>query len=246
MRKVLALVMVIALAGCATTAAPPEARIPQDPWEPFNRSVYEFNRGVDKAVLRPVARGYDAVTPRPVRTGIGNFFRNIGSPVIMLNMLLQGRGQDFEQEFQRFFVNTVYGVGGIFDLADRADIEDNNADFGQTLHTWGWDDSRFLMLPLLGPSTVRDGVGTAIDSTQDNVWQRGVRSGRWGLEVLRVIDRRAGLLPLEPELARAFDEYALIRDGYLQRRAFFLGGDQTEAPDYESFLDEGQWDEEGL
>lgn len=243
MKRLTTLAMAFLLAGCATTSPPPEQRIPADPWEPFNRSMYEFNRNVDKVVLRPVARGYDAVTPKPVRTGVGNFFRNLGSPVIMINLLLQGRGQDLEQEFQRFFVNTVYGVGGIFDLADRADIEDNETDFGQTLHTWGWSDSRFLMLPLLGPSTVRDGVGTAVDATQDTVWQRGRQSGRWGLQVLRVVDTRAGLLPLEPELARVFDEYALIRDGYLQRRRFFLDGEQAQAPDYESFLDEGDWDD---
>lgn len=237
MRQFLALAMACLLAGCAATAAPPEQRLPEDPWEPFNRSVYQFNRGVDKAVLRPVARGYDAVTPDPVKTGLGNFFRNLGSPVIMINLLLQGRGQDLEQEFQRFFVNTVYGVGGVFDLADRADIEDNETDFGQTLHTWGWSDSRFVMLPLLGPSTLRDGLGIALDSTQDNVWQRGLQSGRWGLLALRIVDIRAGLLPLEPELARAFDEYALVRDGYLQRRVYFLEGEQAEAPDYEAFLE---------
>jgi phospholipid-binding lipoprotein MlaA len=246
MNRLITLILACLLVGCATTAAPPEQRIPADPWEPFNRSMYEFNRGVDKAVLRPVARGYDAITPKPVRTGIGNFFRNLGSPVVMINLLLQGRGQDFEQEFQRFFVNTVYGVGGIFDLADRANIADVETDFGQTLHTWGWEDSRFLMLPLLGPSTVRDGVGTAVDSTKDNVWQRGLDSGRWGLQALRIVDRRAGLLPLEPELARAFDEYALVRDGYLQRRRYFLEGEEARAPDYESFLDEGDWDDEPL
>jgi phospholipid-binding lipoprotein MlaA len=242
MKRLSIIALVVILTGCATTTAPPEQRVPSDPWEPFNRSVYEFNRGVDKAVLRPVARGYDAVTPRPVKKGIGNFFRNIGSPVVMINLLLQGRGQAFEQEFQRFFVNTVYGVGGLFDLADRAGIEDSETDFGQTLHTWGWEDSRFVMLPLLGPSTLRDGVGTVVDSTKDNVWQRGLQGGRWGLQALRIVDRRAGLLPLEPELARAFDEYALVRDGYLQRRRFFLEGDDAAAPDYDAFLEEGDWD----
>jgi len=246
MKRILVLSLVVCLAGCATTTAPPEERLPADPWEPYNRSVYQFNRGVDKAVLRPVARGYDAVTPQPVKKGIGNFFRNIGSPVVMINLLLQGRGGDFEQEFQRFFVNTVYGVGGLFDLADRARIEDHETDFGQTLHTWGWEDSRFLMLPLLGPSTVRDGVGTAIDSTQDNVFQRGLQDSRWGLQALRIVHRRAGLLPLEPELARAFDEYTLVRDGYLQRRRYLLEGERLEAPDYDAFLSEGSWDEDDL
>jgi phospholipid-binding lipoprotein MlaA len=244
MRKLTLLVFAALLAGCATTAAPPEQRLPSDPWEPFNRSVHAFNNGVDRAVLRPVAKGYDAVTPRPVRTGIGNFFRNLGSPVIMINMLLQGRGQDLEQEFQRFFVNTVYGVGGVFDLASRAEIEDNDADFGQTLHTWGWDDSRYLVLPFLGPSTLRDGVGIAVDSTKDNVWQRGLDDGLWGLQILRIVDVRAGLLPLDAERAAAYDEYALVRDGWMQRRNYFLKGEEAEVPDYDAFLEEGDWDEE--
>jgi len=242
MKKFSILVLSLVLAGCATTSTPPEERLAQDPWEPFNRNVYAFNSGVDRAVLRPVARGYDAVTPEPVKSGVGNFFRNLSSPVVMINMALQGRGKDLEQEFQRFFVNTVYGVGGIFDIADHARIEENDADFGQTLHTWGWDNSRYLVLPLLGPSTMRDGIGVAVDSTKDNVWQRGLNSDHWELLALRIINTRAGLLPLDAELAQAFDEYALVRDGWLQRRSYFLDGEQAEAPDYDAFLEEGDWD----
>ncbi|AKS42312.1 MlaA family lipoprotein [Wenzhouxiangella marina] len=242
MKKLIPLLLAVLLSACATTS--PDTRHPDDPWEPMNRSVYAFNRGVDRAIIRPAARGYVRVTPEPVRNGIGNFFRNLSSPVIMINLLLQGRGEDLEQEFQRFVVNTVYGAGGIFDLASRGDIEKNEADFGQTLAHWGWEDSRYLMLPFLGPSTIRDGVGRGVDTLPDIAWRETRERGSWALLGLRIIDIRAGLLPLDAELAEAFDEYALVRDGWLQRRNYFLFGDEAEVPDYEAFLEEGDWDEE--
>ncbi|MEN1727589.1 MAG: VacJ family lipoprotein, partial [Pseudomonadota bacterium] len=222
MRKLSLLLLATLLVGCATTSTPPEDRLQEDPWEPFNRSVHEFNNGVDRAILKPVAEGYEAVTPRPIRSGVRNFFRNLGSPVIMINMALQGRGKDLEQEFQRFFVNTVYGIGGLVDVASRADIEDNDADFGQTLHTWGWDESRYLVLPFLGPSTLRDGVGTGVDMTKDQVWQAAVDADHWGLLGLSIISLRADLLPLEEQREGVPDDYAFIRDSWLQRRNFIL------------------------
>ncbi len=244
MKTPLIVLLIILASGCASTAAPPEDRHPDDPWEPFNRSVYAFNSGLDRAVVRPVARGYVRVTPKPVRSGVGNFFRNLSSPVVMLNLMFQGRGADLEQEFQRFLVNTVYGVGGIFDLAGVGGIEDHEADFGQTMASWGWEDSRFVMLPLLGPSTVRDGVGQGVDLVPDIPWREARDRGSWGLLALRVTDLRAGLLPLDAELAEAYDEYALLRDGWLQRRQVFLFGDEAGTPDYDAFLDEAEWDED--
>ncbi len=242
-KQLLVLILSILLCACATTAAPPEERHPDDPWEPWNRSVHSFNRGVDKAVLRPVAVGYQKVTPGPVQTGVSNFFRNLRSPIIMVNMLLQGRGGDLEQEFQRFFTNTVYGVGGLFDLADAAGIEDNDADLGQTLAGWGWQDSRFVMLPLVGPSTMRDTVGRIGDGFGDEAWRLAYRRGSYGLLALRIVDTRVGLLPLDAELAAAYDEYILIRDGWLQRRNYFIHGAQTETPDYDAWLDD-DWEDD--
>lgn len=231
------------LSACATTAAPPEDRHPNDPWEPFNRSVYAFNSTADRAVLRPVARGYDKVTPQPVKRGVSNFFRNLRSPVIMLNLLLQGRGSDLEDEFQRFLTNTIYGVGGLFDVASAADIDKHDSDFGQTLASWGWQDSRFVMLPLLGPSTVRDTWGRAADTVPDPAWRAAFQRGSFALLGLRITDLRAGLLPLDAELAAAFDEYTLIRDGWMQRRQFFVTGGEMDVPDYDAWLDDDDWDD---
>lgn len=237
-RFILPLALTVFLAGCATTSTPPGERHPDDPWEPYNRSVYAFNRAADRAVLRPVARGYDRVTPDPIKTGVGNFFRNLRSPIIMANLLVQGRGNDLESEFQRFFTNTVYGVGGLFDLASAGGIVKNDADFGQTLADWGWDDSRFFMLPLLGPSTVRDALGIGVDSIADYPWRVAVDKGTYGLLALRIIDTRAGLLPLDRDLADAYDEYILVRDGWLQRRDYLITGGESDTPDYEAWLDE--------
>jgi len=226
------------LGGCATTATPPDDRHPDDPWEPYNRSIYAFNRTVDRAALRPVARGYDRITPEPVKSGVSNFFRNLRSPIIMANLLVQGRGSELESEFQRFFTNTVYGVGGLFDLASAGGIAKTDADFGQTLAEWGWEDSRYFMLPLLGPSTVRDAVGTGVGAVGDYPTRVALAKGSYGLLGLRIIDTRVALLPLDRELAEAYDEYILVRDGWLQRRDYFITGGETETPDYEAWLDE--------
>ena len=244
LRQLVLIGLLLVLTGCATTAAPPEDRHPDDPWEPFNRSVYAFNSAADKAVLRPVARGYDRVTPEPVQSGVRNFFRNLRSPVIMLNLLLQGRGSDLEDEFQRFFTNTVYGVGGIFDVASAGNINQHETDFGHTLYGWGWENSRFVMLPLLGPSTVRDTWGRAADTVPDPAWELAFQQGSYALLGLRIIDIRASLLPLDAELAAAYDEYALIRDGWMQRRQFFISDGEVDVPDYDAWLDEDDdWDD---
>jgi phospholipid-binding lipoprotein MlaA len=243
MKPVLPIVLAaLMVSGCASNAAPRDERHPDDPWEPFNRSVYAFNSAADRAVLRPVARGYDKVTPRPVQRGVSNFFRNLRSPVIMINLLLQGRPGELEDEFQRFVTNTVYGIGGIFDVASAGGIEKHEADLGQTLAGWGWEDSRYLMLPLLGPSTVRDTWGRGGDSLADVAWQRAYQEGAYGLLALRIIDIRAGLLPLDAELAAAYDEYALMRDGWMQRRQFFIFGGEVDVPDYDAWLYEDDWD----
>lgn len=237
-RNALTLLLAVLLAGCATTAAPPGDRHPDDPWEPYNRSVYAFNRTADRAVVRPLARGYDRVTPEPIQTGVTNFFRNLRSPIIMANLLVQGRGTDLESEFQRFFANTVYGIGGLFDVASAGGIDKSDADFGQTLAGWGWEDSRFFMLPLLGPSTVRDALGTGVDSIGDYPWRVALDEGTYGLFVLRIIDTRVALFPLDRELANAYDEYILVRDGWSQRREYFITGGESDTPDYDAWLDE--------
>lgn len=232
------------LSACATTAAPPpDQRDPRDPWEPLNRQVHAFNMSADRAVLRPVAKGYQAVTPAPVRTGVRNFFANLRSPVVILNLLLQGRPGESLEHFERFFVNTVYGVGGLFDLASHADMPRHETDLGMTFGTWGWTESNFVMLPFLGPSSVRDGLGFYGDSFVNPVWDRARQEGAFALLGLNIIQIRAALLPLDEQLEAAFDDYLFIRDGYLQRRDFLMRGGETELPDYDTFLDDEDWDD---
>ncbi len=233
-----ALVLALLLGGCATTSSPPAERAPEDPWEPMNRQIFAFNQTADRAVLRPIARGYDAVTPDPVQTGITNFFDNLRSPVVILNLLLQGRGGESLAHFERFFVNSVYGVGGIFDLADHADMPDHDADLGMTFARWGWEDSRYLMLPFAGPSTLRDGLGFWGDSFVNPVLDAVRNEGSYGVLALDVVQIRANLLPLDEQIEQAFDPYLFVRDGYLQRRNFAIFGEDSALPDYDAFLDD--------
>ncbi len=244
LKKLALIAAALLITACATTAsAPPEDRDPRDPWEPLNRQVHSFNMAADRAVVRPVARGYQRVTPSPVRTGVRNFFTNLRSPVTIVNLLLQGRPGESLEHFERFFVNSVYGIGGIFDLASKADMPEHDADLGMTFAAWGWEDSRFLMLPFLGPSTVRDGIGFYGDTFVNPIWERAREEGAYGLLGLNIIQLRAGLLPLDAQMQAAFDDYIFLRDGFFQRRQFLLQGDDAELPDYDAFLDDEDWDD---
>ncbi len=241
MRRLLpGLLVVLLAAGCATSAPPPEERHPDDPWEPYNRTMWTFNAAVDQAVVRPVAIGYDRVTPSPVKTGVRNFFTNLRSPIVIINLLLQGRPADAGGETRRFIANTFFGLGGLMDIASAEDMEKYNADFGQTLATWGWEESRFFMLPFLGPSTVRDGIGRGVDSRGNIEW-RLAGDGSYYLLGIDVIQTRAGLLPLDEQIREAFDPYSFIRDGWLQRRNYLLRGEEAPLPDYDAMLEEEDW-----
>ncbi len=229
------------MAACATTAPPPDQRDPVDPWEPYNRNMYKFNRTLDKAVLRPVAKGYAAVVPDPVETGITNFFDNLLSLQTILNLLLQGRPAESVEMTVRFTMNSVFGIAGLFDVATPSGVPNYDEDFGQTLAIWGWEDSRYLMLPLLGPSTLRDGLAEFPDSYSNIVWRRAVNGREWGLAI-GIIQRRANALPREKQLQEAYDEYLFIRDAWLQNREFKITGESA-TPDYESFLEDDDWDD---
>lgn len=235
-QKVLIVLSVALLTACATTAPPPEERHPRDPWEPYNRNMYAFNRSVDKAVFRPVARGYKAITPDPVETGISNVFENLMGVPNMLNLLLQGRPTDTVKMGMRFVMNTVFGLGGIFDVATRSGVPQFDEDFGQTLGVWGWEDSRYFMLPFLGPSTVRDSAARIPDRYPNLPWRR-LTDARWYIVGLDIIQLRASLLPREEQLESAFDEYLFVRDAWLQNRDFKIHG-ETATPDYEAFLED--------
>lgn len=235
-RALIIAVLASLLTACATTAPPPEQRNPVDPWEPFNRNVYQFNRTLDKAIIRPVAKGYETVVPDPVEARVNNFFDNLLSLQTIFNLLLQGRPVESVEMTVRFTMNSVFGLGGLFDVATRSGVPAHDEDFGQTLAIWGWDESRYLMLPFLGPSTLRDGLAKFPDSYSNIVWRRALDGREWGLAI-DIIQSRANALPRERQLREAYDEYLFIRDAWLQNREFKITGESA-TPDYESFLDD--------
>jgi phospholipid-binding lipoprotein MlaA len=203
------------LAGCATG---PDAD-PRDPLEPFNRGVQRFNDTVDDAVLKPVAQGYVAVTPSPVRTGVSNFFSNLGDLWSAVNAGLQLRPRETAENLMRFSVNTVLGFGGLLDIASEAGIPRTRIDFGQTMGRWGVPAGPYLVLPLMGPSSVRDGLGTVVDAEGDLVRQVDHVPTRNSLYGLRIVDTRAQLLSATNLLEEAaLDKYSFTRDLYLNRR----------------------------
>lgn len=227
------------LSACAGSRVAEEPH-PRDPWEGYNRAMYSFNRTLDKAVLRPVARGYDWLTPEPLQDGIGNAFTNLHYPVVILNLALQGRPADSGVALGRFVVNSTLGIAGVFDVATRLEIPEFDEDFGQTLAVWGWRDSRYLMLPLLGPSTLRDGPALGADWATDVAWNWARDEAGYGLVAVEVVDTRAGLLDREDDLEESYDEYLFVRDAWLQHRDFLIDNGESELPDYEGFLEDGE------
>lgn len=224
-------------ASCATqptTLSDPE----QDPWEGFNRKVHAFNSTVDKAVLRPVARGYDKIMPDAPQRGVRNFFHNLSWPVDFINLILQGRFTDSLTATGRFLINTTVGGLGFFDVATREGIPDYNEDFGQTLAVWGWKDSRYLVLPFIGPHTIRDTLGRSMFGYAHPVSWYAREKHNYVPLVVDFITLRAELLPLDQEIEAAEDPYALIRDVYLQRRDFEIYNGNPPAPDYDALLDD--------
>lgn len=229
--------MALVLTGCASTGSQTsQAPDPDDPWEGFNRKVFVFNDVLDRYALKPVATGYRTITPDPLQQGVGNFFSNLGEIRTTLNSLLQGKPANAGRSTSRFLVNSTMGFGGLFDIASRMDVEADDEDFGQTLATWGWQDSRYLVLPLLGPSTLRDTSGLPADMAAYPVTYVEDDAVRVGLTALNIVDTRAGLLDQE-ELIQG-DRYRFIRDAYLQRRQFEisdgeLGDDPFSADEFE-------------
>lgn len=203
------------LAGCASG---PNAN-PRDPLEPLNRGVYRFNEAVDGAVLKPVASAYRDVTPVRVRQGVGNFFGNLEDLWSFVNNALQFKGQGAIDSLKRVGINTFIGWGGLFDVATEMDIEKHTKDFGHTLGYWGLAPGPYLMLPLLGPSTLRDTVALPFDLKGDVVSSVAHVPTRNTATVVRAIDTRAGLLKATAMLEEAaLDKYTFIREAFLQRR----------------------------
>jgi len=217
-RKALVLMLstALGLAGCATGVD----RDPRDPLEPLNRAVHSFNNDlVDRAILEPLARGYRYITPAPVNQGVTNFFNNLLDIRSALNNLLQFKiGRAFS-DVSRVAVNSTIGILGLMDVASNMNLPRYNEDFGQTLGVWGVGSGPYIVLPLFGPASGRDGIGLVVDWFADPVNYLADDSARWGVRGLNVVDTRADLLSASRVMEEAaLDPYAFIRDAYLQRR----------------------------
>lgn len=230
--KILSLVAVAGITllstGCASTGAPDEqvtvgGETISDPLEGMNRGVMKVNEAIDKAVIEPTARGYRYVAPKPVRQSVRNFLHNLNSPIIMGNELLQGDMKGFANATGRFVINTLLGVGGLFDVADMGGIPYEPEDFGQTLAVWGVGNGPYIVIPLLGPSTVRDGTGMLVDSFLDPVriylFNEDLEWLHYTRLAVTAIDTREQLLEVVDDLrANSFDYYAAVRSAYYQHR----------------------------
>jgi phospholipid-binding lipoprotein MlaA len=218
---------VLMLAGCASA----EHRVKSDPLEPMNRSVYRFNDAVDRAALKPAAKAYVKYTPDWFRTGVGNFFTNLSGPTTIINQVFQGKFAPAGQDTLRFLINTTLGWGGVLDVASGANLPQHNEDSGQTLGRWGVPAGPYLVLPFLGPASVRDAPARiADDFSRPLHWYRSDAT-RWGSLAFNALDTRAKFLPLEDALQQTYDPYAFIRDAYLQQRQFQVyDGNPPEEP----------------
>ena len=238
-RRLLAASVCLTLAGCAAVGTEPN---PADPWEGSNRNMYAVNDAVDKAIIRPVAELYSFLIPRPVRTCVNNVFVNITEPWSGLNSIMQERGHEGINTFGRFLLNTTAGIGGCIDVASMNGLPRVSNDFGVTLGVWGVPSGPYLVLPLIGSSTIRDGVGDLANLYGNQIVTIGLikdvplRNSLWGLEF---VSRRDALLPISKTVdSAALDPYSFVRDAYLQRREAMIRGNIVEAqdlPDYEDF-----------
>ncbi len=207
------------LAACTSQPLKPD---PRDPLEKFNRTMYTVNDGLDRAIARPVARTYRKITPTFVQTGVSNFWSNVNYPTTIINEFLQGKPRAGFNDIGRFLLNTVAGVGGLLDPATAAGLDRNDEDFGQTLGKWGVRAGPYLMLPLLGPSTLRDGTARVADRFADPVHYVDDWRWQWGLDGFRLLDRRARLLPVTDKLNDIFDPYTFVRSAYFQQREYAI------------------------
>ncbi len=248
--------LAIALGGCATKENP-------DPWEPMNRGIFAFNETLDKYAIEPVAKGWDFVLPEIVQTGIGNFFDNLNMPIVFANDVLQAKPGAAFFDLMRFLYNSTFGLAGLIDIATMVEIPRNDEDFGQTLGYWGLSSGPYLVLPIFGPSTVRDGTGLLVDSAARSFgyitpfWSGVVglsgaetTGATIGTTAIELINLRARFLEeIASSRADAFDYYVFVRNAYLQnRRAKVNDQPETSAEDDEDLYffedDEFEDDEE--
>jgi phospholipid-binding lipoprotein MlaA len=234
-----ALLAALTLSACATTQT---ANLDADPYEDFNRQMFAFNDGLDKAVIEPVAKGYRAVTNEPVRTGVSNFVNNLGEPITFANEVLQGKIPQAAGTVGRFLVNTTIGIGGIFDPAGSFGIERTDEDFGQTLGVWGVQPGPYLVLPFLGSTSPRDLAGLGVDAAINPINHAEFENDdatRVGLAALEGLAARESAIETIDGVRQQIDPYTTARRFYVRNRAGLVGNSQPASqeneklPDYE-------------
>lgn len=222
------------LGGCATSGNP------KDPIEGFNRAMFAFNEGLDTVIIKPVAQGYDAALPQPIKNGVTNFFANIADVFIAVNNLLQGKVPEAASDVGRFAVNSTVGLLGVIDWASDMGLEKHEEDFGQTFGRWGVGNGAYVVVPFFGPRTVRDTAGLVLDVYADPVANVDHVPTRNTLLAIRVVSDRANLLPADKVIEEAaLDKYSYMRDAYLQRRRSLIhDGNAPHAHDMDAEADQ--------
>lgn len=234
-----ALVAASQLFGCAATPANPD-----DPWEGWNRSIHSFNEDLDHYILKPIAKGYEYVTPEPVSEGITNFFSNIDDIGVILNDIFQLKLAQAGKDTGRFFLNTTLGLGGFFDVASEVDLPKNIEDFDQTLGYWGVPSGPYLVLPFIGPGSPRGVVGLIGDALMDPMNYAmfagaAISAASSAANAVEGVDKRAGLLSSEKIMDEAaVDRYEFIKTAYFQRRNYLIKDGAVSADDHYDLFDE--------
>lgn len=240
--KHVAVLLAMALSSCYLWAQTNDYN-EQDPWEPLNRKLFAFNDTADHYILLPIAKGYQWVTPNVLQAGVGNFYSNLSEITTIANDLLQFKFYQAASDAARFVINTTVGVGGLFDVATKMGLQQNREDFGQTLARWGVYSGPYIVVPFLGPRTIRSGVGTLVDAYYtDPLWRfRMDAKPRYALIGLRYINNRADFI--ESEQLITGDEYIFIRDAYLQRREYLINdGAVVDTFGEEDYEDWAEWE----
>lgn len=238
--RYLLLLSLILASGCASVSTPPPEN---DPYERFNRTMYRFNDNLDRAVMKPVAKGYEKVVPQPIDDSVTNFFSNLDDVTVTLNDMMQGKFHQAASDLSRLVWNSTVGIGGLFDVASHMGLPKHNEDFGQTLGAWGVESGPYLVLPFLGPSTVRDTAALPVDWVSDPLYHYHDqdKNGYWQLKGLYYVDKRAGLLRASRLVEQAaLDEYVFLREAYLQRRQSQVYDGNPPQPDFDLFDEESQ------
>ncbi|HDR9510940.1 VacJ family lipoprotein [Burkholderia cepacia] len=240
MNKVRIIAATVAASAMLTGCATGPNRNPNDPFEPMNRTMYKINDTVDSNIAVPIAKGYQKITPTPVRTAISNFFSNLGDLGNMANNLLQLRITDATQDLMRVTMNSLFGVAGLIDIATPAGLPKHHQDFGLTLARWGVPSGPYLVLPVFGPSTIRDGVGRAVD-VRFNLLNYIEPAARNPMYIAQFISARSDLLGATDLLKQAaLDPYSFVRDAYLQQRKSLTYRSQSSSATLPNYSEPGE------